>query len=121
VVLNPSSAAAAIEKDLIESGVKPKPGPGEHLLHVVGGREWAQACVAVTRDIKDLGLRFLPAEPLETAIGSAGSRKLGDSWAFTPRDGGGDICPLEAVTLARHGFMTHGLATPPDPFILFGR
>jgi hypothetical protein len=121
VVLNPSSAAAAIEKDLIENGVKPKPGPGEHLLHVVGGREWAQACVALTRDIKDHGLRFLPAEPLETAVGGAGSRKLGDSWAFTPRDGTGDICPLEAVTLARHGFMTHGLTTPPDPFILFGR
>jgi len=120
VVLNPSAAAGAVEKELIELGIKPKPGPGEHLLHVVGGREWAQACVALSRDVGSSGLRFLPAQPLDDAARGAAKRKLGDSWAFAPKDDGTDICPLEAVTLARHGFMTHGLAVPPDPFVLFG-
>jgi hypothetical protein len=120
IVLNPSSAAAAIEKDLIERGVKPKPGPGEYLLHVVGGREWAQACVALARDVTGDRLRVLPAPPLDDAARDAVRRKLGDSWAFAERPDGADIRPLEAVTLARHGFMTHGLAEPADPFVIFG-
>jgi hypothetical protein len=120
VVLNPSSAAASIEKDLIERGVNPKPGPGEHLLHVVGGREWAQACVALARDVADDRLRILPSGPLDDAARDVVRRKLGDSWAFDSRGDGAGACPLNAVTLARHGFMTHGLAEPPDPFVMFG-
>jgi hypothetical protein len=123
VVLNPSSVSAAIEKDLIERGISPKPAPDGHLLQVTGGREWAQACVALSREVGNVALRWLssPApDPLDLAARGVTSRKLGDSWAFAPRDGS-DICPLEAVTLARHGFMTHGLTARPDPFVLFGR
>lgn len=122
VVLNPSAAAASAEKDLIELGVRPKPGPGEHRLQVTGGREYAQACVALARDTGDDRLRILPAEPLDDAARAAVRRKLAESWAFgaAPDAAEGVICPLEAVTLARHGFMTHGLAEPADPFVLFG-
>jgi hypothetical protein len=122
VVLNPSAAAASAEKDLIERGFRPKPGPGERRLHVVGGREYAQACVALARDVADDRLRYLPAGPLDTAALATVRRKLGESWAFgaAPDAAPGVISPLEAVTLARHGFMTHGLAEPADPFVLFG-
>lgn len=122
VVLNPSSAAASAEKDLVELGFSAKPGPGGRRLHVVGGREYAQACVALARDTGDDRLRYLPADPLDTAAAAAIPRKVGDSWAFgAPPDAVARvICPLEAVTLARHGFMTHGLDDPPDPFVMFG-
>lgn len=120
VVLNPSSVGASVEKDLVERGFKPRPEGGERRLQVVGGREWAQACVALARDTGDDRLRYLPAGALNDAVGDAVRRKLADSWAFAAREGGPDICPLEAVTLARHGFMTHGLAEPPDPFFLLG-
>jgi hypothetical protein len=123
VVLNPSSAGASAEKDLIELGVKPKPGPGEYRLQVTGGREYAQACVALARDVADDRLRHMGAEPLDDAARAAVRRKLADSWAFGPAPDADEsvMCPLEAVTLARHGFMTHGLSEPPDPFVLFGK
>lgn len=120
VVLNPSQTAASIEKDLIEAGLRTKPGPDEHRLHVVGGREYAQASVAFARDIEIDEIRYLPSQPLDTAMWAACRRKLGESWAFGQKNEGEDISPLEAVTLARHGFMTHGLEEITDPFVLFG-
>lgn len=120
VTLNPSQTAASVEKALIEAGLKTKPGPDEHRLHVVGGREWAQACVAFARDIGNDELRYLPSAPLDTATWGATRRKLGESWAFEAKTDDDEISPLNALTLARHGFMTHGLDEPADPFVIFG-
>ena len=116
VVLNPSTLAASIEKDLIERGLKTKPGPGDRRLHVVGGREYAQACVALVKDVTDDRWRHIGQSPLDKAVRDALRRKLADSWAFDPKDVTSDITPLSAVTLARHGFMTHGLGPGPQPF-----
>jgi hypothetical protein len=41
------------------------------------------------------------------------TRVLADLWAWSWKDSLADICPLEAVTLARHGFMTHGVVNTP--------
>lgn len=108
VVMNPSKMAAAVEKELIERGLKPRPEPGERRLHIVGGREYASACVALAKDITDDCWRHLGQQPLDDAVRDAGTRKLADLWAFDAREPGGVISPLEAVTLARHGFLTHG-------------
>lgn len=120
VTLNPSHTAASLEKDLIEAGLKVKPGPDDHRLHVVGGREWAQACVALARGIENDDIRYLPAQPLDTAMWGATRRKLGESWAFASKTDDDEISPLNAITLARHGFMTHGLDEVADPFVIFG-
>jgi hypothetical protein len=40
-------------------------------------------------------------------------RPLADAWAWSWKDSADDISPLEAVTLARHGFMTHGVRAEP--------
>jgi len=107
VVLNPSKLAAAVEKELLERGLKTRPEPGERRLHVVGGREYASACVALVRDVADGRWRHLGQRPLDDSVRDASTRKLADLWAF---DSAPDAMqsPLEAVTLARHGFMTHG-------------
>jgi hypothetical protein len=108
VVLNPSKLAAAVEKELIERGLKTKPEPGQRRLHVVGGREYASACVALVKDVADDRWRHLGQPPLNDAVAGVVTRKLADLWAFDAKDAGVVMSPLEAVTLARHGFMTHG-------------
>jgi hypothetical protein len=120
LVMNPAGAAGAFEKELIERGFSAKPGTGERLLMVTGTREYAQACGALAEDVKNGRWRFLPQqhlgrEPLTEAVAGAGTRPLADAWAWSWKDSAADISPLEAVTLARHGFMTHGVA-PPAPF-----
>ena len=97
-----------------------KPGPGERRLQITGVREYAQACGALAEDIKNGRWRFLPqqhqdCEPLTAAAAAAGTRPLADAWAWSRKDSAADISPLEAITLARHGFMTHGVAAP-QPF-----
>jgi phage terminase large subunit-like protein len=116
VVLNPATLAASVEKELLERGLSTNPGPGERRLHVVGGREYAQACVALVKDVIDGRFRHLGQSPLDDAVRDATRRRLADSWAFDAKEPGADISPLVAVALARHGFMTHGVTPPPEPF-----
>jgi hypothetical protein len=118
LVMNPAGAAGAFEKELAERGFSAKPGPGDRLLQITGAREYAQACGALVEDIKNSRWRFLPQqhlgrEPLTAAVAAAGVRPLADAWAWSWKDSADDISPLEAVTLARHGFMTHGVRAEP--------
>ena len=120
LVMNGAGHAPAFEKELAERGFSTKPGPGERRLQITGVREYAQACGALAEDIKNGRWRFLPqqhqdCEPLTAAAAAAGTRPLADAWAWSRKDSAADISPLEAVTLARHGYMTHGVA-PPTPF-----
>jgi hypothetical protein len=108
LVMNPSGAAGAFEKELIEHGFAAKPEPGKRLLQITGAREYAQACGALAEDVKNDRWRHLGQGPLDVAAGAAGTRDLADAWAWSWKGSAADISPLEAVTLARHGFMTHG-------------
>ncbi len=115
LVMNPAAAAGVFEKELVEHGFSTSPGPGERRLQVMGAREYAQACGALAEDVKNGRWRFLPQqhrgrEPLTAAAAGAGTRPLADAWAWSWKDSTVDISPLEAVTLARHGFMTHGVS-----------
>ena len=119
-VMNGGGASAAFEKELIERGfvVVPAgkdPPPGKRRLKVVGAREYAQACGALVQDVGNDRWRHLGQEPVDKAVAGARTRPLADAWAWSWRGAKADTAPIEAVTLARHGYMTHGVA-PPAPF-----
>ena len=121
LVMNGTGHAPAFEKELVEHGFSLKPGPGERQLQIVGAREYAQACGALALDVRNGRWKFLPQrhegrEPLTAAVAGAGTRQLTDAWAWSWKDSAADILPLEAVTLARHGFMTFGV----NPAQFFG-
>jgi len=125
LVMNGAGAAAAFEKELIERGfmVVPAgkdPPPGKRRLQVVGAREYAQACGALTADVANGRWRHLGQEPLDKAVAGARTRPLADAWAWSWRGAKADTSPIEAITLARHGHATHGVAPPPAPFALWG-
>jgi hypothetical protein len=113
LVMNGGGAAPAFEKELIERGYRTKPEPGKRLLQVTGMREYAQACGALAEDVKNDRWRHLGQKPLTDAAAAAGTRPLADAWAWSRDKSAADISPLEAVTLARHGFMTHGVRDTP--------
>ncbi len=125
LVMNGAGASAAFEKELIERGfmVVPAgkdPPAGKRRLQVVGAREYAQACGALVQDVSNDRWRHLGQEPLDTAVREARTRPLSDAWAWSWRGAKADTSPVEAVTLARHGHATHGVAAPPAPFALWG-
>lgn len=120
LVMNPAGAAGAFAKELIERGfvvVQPgkEPPPGKRRLQIVGAREYAQACGALAQDVANGRWRHLGQEPLDAAAAAAKTRGLADAWAWSWRGASAPVSPLEAVTLAQHGFMTHGV-TGSQPF-----
>jgi hypothetical protein len=117
LVINPAGAALAFERELAEHRFSAKPGPGERRLQVVGAREFAQACGALADDVRNGRWRHLGQRPLDAAVDGARMRPLVDAWAWSWSRSEADISPLEAVTLARHGFMTHGVLAAPVPDI----
>jgi hypothetical protein len=120
LVINPAGAAGALEKELAEQGFRTSPGPGERLLQVVPAREYAQACGALAGDVVNGRWRHLDQAPLNAAAAGVRTRPMADAWAWSWKGALADISPLAAVTLARHGFMTHGVTAPPSPFALWG-
>jgi hypothetical protein len=114
LVLDPSGPAGALEPDLVERGFSTKPGPSERRLHIVSAREYAQACGALVDDIVNDRIRHRNRSELNTAIKGARTRPLADAYAWSRKDSATDISPLEAVTLARHGYATHGLNATYD-------
>jgi hypothetical protein len=124
-VMNGGGASAAFEKELIERGFAvtapgKDPPPGKWRLQVTGAREYAQACGALADDVTNDRWRHLGQGPLDDAVKGARTRTLADAWAWSWRGATACHVPLEAVTLARHGFMTHGVSAPPAPFAIWG-
>jgi len=117
LVMNPAGAAAAFEKELIALRWSAKPGPGQRLLQLTGMREYAAACGELVKDIADQQFRHLGQEPLDAAVGAVRTRPLSDSWAWSWKLSAADISSLEALTLAWHGFKTHGLVSAHDPVV----
>jgi hypothetical protein len=113
LAMNPAGAAGAFEKELIEHGFATKPGPTERRLQIVGAREYANGCGGLADDVRNGRWRHLGQGPLDAAVEGARTRELADAWAWSWKLSAADISPLEAVTLARHGFATHGVKTAP--------
>jgi hypothetical protein len=119
LVMNPAGAAGAFQKELIERGFAVV-APGKDLppgkrwrLQLTGAREYAQACGALVQDVGNGRWRHLGQKPLDDAVAGARTRPLADAWAWSWRGAKADTGPVEAVTLARHGFMTYGTAAQP--------
>ena len=117
LVLDPGGPAGALIPELAEAGFVTDPGPDQWRLHLMGAREYAQACGALVASIRNEKFRHIDQAPLNTAVDAARTRPLADAWAWS-RKGGGDITPLVAVTLARHGQAVHGVAEPMTPFVI---
>jgi hypothetical protein len=117
LVMNPAGAAGAFERELAELKFSAKPGPDERRLQLAGAREYAQACGALADDVRNGRWRHLGQGPLDAAVACARMRPLADAWAWSWSRSEADISPLEAVTLARHGFMTFGVHPAPVPDI----
>lgn len=123
--LNPSGQSGAVLKELNERGFeavqtgKDVP-PGKRRLMVLGAREYAQACGGLVKDVVDGSWIHMGQRPLDDAVEGARTRPLEDAYAWSHSLSVSDICPLVAVTAARHGFMTHGTAPASAPFALWG-
>lgn len=109
LVLDPAGPAGSLEKDLLERGFSTKPEPGERRLVIVTAREYAQACGALVDDVVNDRIRHRGRRELDAAADGVRTRPLADAYAWSRKDSSVDISPLEVVTLARHGYATHGL------------
>lgn len=114
VVLDPSGPAGALVTALNERGFAVDPTVDEWRLHLMGAREYAQACGALADDVTNDGFRHLDQVELNDALAGAGTRPLADAWAWSRKDSTSEISPIEAVTLARHGFAVYGPADRYD-------
>lgn len=121
VALDPSGPAGALVQPLQERGFSTDPGLGEWQLFLVTSREHAQACGALTDDVRNDQWRHPDQKPLNDAVEGAITRTLSDAWAWSRRDSGVDISPLVAVTLARLAVATYGYSVrqPATPWAVY--
>jgi phage terminase large subunit-like protein len=93
-VVDPKGPASTLIPELIAAGVD---------VHEVSTQEYARACGAFYDQVIETAVRYLPPQPeLDTALGAATIRPMGDAWAWARRSTT-DISPLVAATLALWG------------------
>jgi hypothetical protein len=122
LVIDPAGPAGSLEKKLLEKGFsteKDLPAAARR-LHMMGTREYAQACGALADDVANGEFRHIGQDELDTAVKGVRTRPLADAWAWSRPKSGAPISPLVAVTLARHGHATYGVTEAPAPFAFFG-
>ena len=122
LVVDPSGPAGAFEKELLseERGfVKAPPDEpvpvGKRRLHLVTAREYAQACGALTSDVKNDQWRHLGQAPLNDSADGVRKKALVDAFKWDRADSTADIGPTVAVTLARAGYGLYGNARDLTP------
>lgn len=122
LILDPAGPAGSLEKSLLERGFSLDKDPVGDVwrLHMMGTREYAQACGALADDIANDKFRHIGQGPLDTAVDGVVTRPLAEAWAWSRPKSGATIAPLVAVTLARHGHATFGVEEPVAPFVLRG-
>lgn len=91
VSCDPAGPAAALIRPLESAGIEVKQATA---------REMAQACGMLLDLVADGKLRHLGSDELSTAVKNAGTRPLGESWAWSRRSSAADISPLVAATIA---------------------
>jgi hypothetical protein len=118
VAFNGAGASLAIEADLLNRGFSKEPSGDERRLAALGPRDYASACMALAGDVIDEDFWHPDEQPLNDAVAAAGSRPLGDGWAWSRKSSKADIGPLEALTAARHGFVLHS-GKPDDLWAVY--
>ena len=86
-------------------------------LEPVTAPDHAKACGLLVDQVDGEGLRHLGSSEVASALKGATKRPLGDSWAWSRKNSGVDICPLVAATLALWGAATLGWNPDEDPVI----
>jgi len=72
-------------------------------LAAAEGRDMAIACAKFYDSVQDESLRHTDQPQLNTALSVARKRPLNGGWAWNRKDGGSDITPVVATTLALWG------------------
>lgn len=103
VVLDASGPAGSLIADLSAAGVEP---------YVTSSREMGQACGSFFDAVAAGRLSHFDQPALNSALGAARKRPLGDAWAWHRKDPSTDISPLVAVTLALFGLDRPRPETP---------
>jgi phage terminase large subunit-like protein len=93
VVVDPAGPAGSLLADLADAGVA---------VTTTSAQDMARACGAFYDLTASGRLRHIDQPALNSALGAARKRSLGDAWAWHRRDST-DITPLVAVTLAAFG------------------
>lgn len=116
VVLDPAGPAGSLIPKL-QAALKDT----DTELHLIGAREYAQACGALFDAVENGEFAHLGQEPLTAAAAGAAKRPLGDAWAWDRKTPDVDITPLVAVTLAVHGIAlyTGPVQEASEPWVLY--
>lgn len=97
IVVDPGSAAGALEPDLKRDRVR---------YQGLSVRQYGQACGKLFDLIGVAQLAHIGQEPLDDAVDAARQRPLGETaWAWSRKNAVADISPLVAVTMALHGLL----------------
>jgi len=94
VITDARGPGASLIPELERRGVK---------VETVDAGEYAKACGEFVDTVTEARIRHLGQAPLRAALRGAGTRTLGDAWAWSRRSSGVDITPLVAATLATWG------------------
>jgi phage terminase large subunit-like protein len=106
VVVDPAGPAGFLIADLEAAGVEVTKVTARDLAHACGGLYTATTRPPDAAPEWASTFRHRGQASLNAALAAATKRPLGDAWAWQ-RKGAADICPLEAVTLARHARGQH--------------
>jgi hypothetical protein len=92
VALDPTAAAGAFNRELVDRKVK---------VVEIGGRTFVQACGSFFDRVMERTIKVRPTRhELDAAAASAVRRNVGDAWVWGRRTSDVDISPLVAATLA---------------------
>ncbi|MFF9238394.1 hypothetical protein ACF1AY_15875 [Streptomyces sp. NPDC014776] len=74
-------------------------------LAVTNAVDMAAAAGQILEAVREQGFRYIPSEPLDTAVAGAKTKQSGDTVAWTASGTDTDISPLVAMTLARWSYV----------------
>lgn len=103
LVIDSAGPASSLIEPLRKKGV---------LVTATGATQMKQACGQFYDAAMNGSLRHSNQPQLNSALGVARKRDLGDAWAWHRRDSGDDITPLVASTLAVWGANADNVAKP---------
>jgi hypothetical protein len=111
IVVDSYGPAASLITAMKDAGITvavkaDEPQPGD--LLIAQTRDVVAGCGQLADAVRQDTLRHIDQPQLNTALGGARTRPLGDAWAWARRTAEVDISPLVAVTLAKLGLQLRG-------------
>lgn len=103
VVIDGASPAASIVDALKVRRIK---------VTTTGPRDMAQACGSFYDGVMEGWLRHTDQPQVNSALGAARKRALGDAWAWNRKNAAADITPLVSCTLALWGAQSSTVSRP---------